>query len=218
MKSPRNQPSYVRMNRRTALKWFMVAGLSATLKSDRLRSQPTELGKGYGRDPDMFSGDSPWSRTLSPSQIELVAALADIVVPYSNEASPSASDVHVPDFMDEWVSAPYPRQQRDREVILPGLARIDEFARDIWQTSFVEAGTDRQVDLCRSLSGENNRLPVEGTDRAFFRLFTVLVLGGYYTSEVGLKDIGYVGNVPLPLFPGPPPEVLKRIGVESLPW
>jgi hypothetical protein len=37
--------------------------------------------------------------------------------------------------------------------------------------------------------------------------------GGFYTTPEGTKDIGYVGNVALTRFDGPPPEVLQRLGI-----
>ncbi len=37
--------------------------------------------------------------------------------------------------------------------------------------------------------------------------------GGFYTTLVGMKDIQYVGNVPLPRFDGPSAEVLRRVGL-----
>ena len=42
---------------------------------------------------------------------------------------------------------------------------------------------------------------------AFFRRFRYLVIGAYYTTEAGFKDIGYIGNVSRPSDPGPSDEV-----------
>jgi hypothetical protein len=47
----------------------------------------------------------------------------------------------------------------------------------------------------------------------FFKRYRDLTAGGYYTTPEGMKDIGYVGNVPLPSFDGPPPEVLRKLGL-----
>jgi hypothetical protein len=49
----------------------------------------------------------------------------------------------------------------------------------------------------------------------FFALYRDLTAGGFYTTPPGTMDIGYVGNVPLARFDGPPPEVLRRIGIEG---
>ena len=47
----------------------------------------------------------------------------------------------------------------------------------------------------------------------FFKRFRDLTAGGFYTTPEGMKDIGYTGNVPLPEFAGPPPEVLAKLGL-----
>ena len=47
----------------------------------------------------------------------------------------------------------------------------------------------------------------------FFNKIVFLFVGGFYTTQEGMKDIGYVGNVPLQKFEGPPPEIRRRLGV-----
>jgi gluconate 2-dehydrogenase gamma chain len=44
---------------------------------------------------------------------------------------------------------------------------------------------------------------------AFFNLLRNLVATGFYTSEMGVKDVGYVGNVPNQ-WNGVPDDVLKQ--------
>ena len=45
--------------------------------------------------------------------------------------------------------------------------------------------------------------------------FRALAASAYYGTEAGWKAIGYVGNVPLASFDGPPKEVLEKLGVEQ---
>ena len=47
----------------------------------------------------------------------------------------------------------------------------------------------------------------------FFSRFRSLCAGAYYTTPAGWNAIGYVGNVPLAKFDGPPAEVLEKLGV-----
>ena len=51
------------------------------------------------------------------------------------------------------------------------------------------------------------------TAAVFFKKFRDLTAGGFYTTKEGMKDIGYTGNVPLTSFDGPPPDVLKQLGL-----
>jgi gluconate 2-dehydrogenase gamma chain len=47
---------------------------------------------------------------------------------------------------------------------------------------------------------------------SFFTLFRDLTASGFYTSEMGIKDIGYMGNQPYD-WKGCPPEVLAKLGL-----
>ncbi|HYP15660.1 MAG TPA: hypothetical protein VEQ65_00505, partial [Opitutus sp.] len=60
---------------------------------------------------------------------------------------------------------------------------------------------------------EANAKPEFKQPAAFFARFRDLTAGGFYTTPQGMKDLGYIGNVPLPSFDGPPPELLKKLGL-----
>jgi len=47
---------------------------------------------------------------------------------------------------------------------------------------------------------------------AFFSLIRNLTATGFYTSEIGVKDVGYIGNVPSQ-WNGVPADVLKQYGL-----
>src|SRR6185437_12623423 len=79
--------------------------------------------RGYGPDPDLikaYGKGAFWPLTLNAQQRQLAAALSDLIIP-ADEHSPSASAVGVVDFIDEWISAPYPLQRADRDTVLHGF-------------------------------------------------------------------------------------------------
>ena len=80
----------------------------------------------------------PWPLTLSANARLTTAALCDLIIP-ADEDSPAASAVGVVDFIDEWISAPYPQQRGDREIILPGLMWIDAEAQKRFGKAFRRA-------------------------------------------------------------------------------
>ena len=51
----------------------------------------------------------------------------------------------------------------------------------------------------------------------FFAIYRDLTAGGFYTTPAGIRDLKYVGNVPLTRFDGPPPEVLRKAGLDEAP-
>jgi hypothetical protein len=153
-----------------------------------------------------------WPLTFTPAQRRAAVALCDVILP-ADEESPSASAVGVPDFLDEWISAPYPAQAADRPMILAGLAWLDAEARRRFQADFADLAAAQQTAICDDLCDPARARPEHRDGVKFFKKFRDLAAGGYYTTPAGMKAIGYFGNVPLPGFEGPPPEALRHVGL-----
>ena len=201
-------PIPLHLTRREALK--RVAGLSLALSALDLQSFGAAGSRGIGTDPNLLKKEIPWERVLTAEEKRIVTVLGDLIIP-ADEHGPAASAVGVPDFIDEWVSAPYDAQQKDGKVIRDGLAWIDGEAKKRFGKGFADATPAQQTALL-------DDIVKEGTDarkaaHGFFTNFRDKVAGGYYSTPEGWKAIGYVGNVPMAEFPGPPPEVLKHLGL-----
>ncbi len=206
-----------RIDRRTAIKWMLTASASALLWDQRLVGGPAAppAARGYGTDPDLLRAYKPgdvWPLTLSDAQRRTVTVLCDMILP-ADELSPSASAVGVPDFVDEWISAPYPDQAGDRKVILDGLAWLDAESSRRFGYDFAACGHMERTAICDDICSEAVARPQFGEAARFFDRFRCVTTGGYYTTPEGTKDLGYVGNVALTRFDGPPPEVLQRLGI-----
>lgn len=209
-------PTLTRMDRRDAIKWMLTAAASlAVLKRDGRAATASPGGKGYGTDPDLlkeYKAGDVWPLTFTEAQHRTAAALCDVIIPEDSQ-SPSASALHVPEFIDEWISAPYPDQQLDRPVVLEGLAWIDAEARKRFGNDFANLVHKQQAMICDDICYVPSAKTEFKQAAHFFKRFRDLTAGGFYTTPEGTKDIGYVGNVPLPEFPGPTPEVLKKLGL-----
>lgn len=167
---------------------------------------------GYGTDPNMISPTAPWPRTLSAAQLDQVAVLSDIICP-RDERGPSATEVGVPDVIDEWVSAPYSSQHRDRVQILNGLQWLDEEAGRRFGSPFVAASDAQQIVIIEDIAYRDRRdIPEFEHAVQFFARLRRLVFGGYFTSPEGVADIGYIGNVPIAGdYPGPTDEAMAHL-------
>ena len=117
------------------------------------------------------------------------------------------------DFIDEWVSAPYPRQLTDRPVVLEGLAWMDAEALLRFEKYFAELDESQQHAICDDICYEPNARPKFARAAAFFTRYRDLTVGAFYSTPAGWKDIGYIGNVPLSKFEGPPAELLQKLGL-----
>ena len=118
--------------------------------------------------------------------------------------SRSASQVGVVDFLDEWVSAPYPAQQQDRQLILDGLSWIDAEATRRYAKGFADLSLLEHQAICDEICIERAAQPELARAAKFFARYRDLTSGGFYTSPEGRRDLRYVGNVPLARFDEPP--------------
>jgi hypothetical protein len=202
------------MDRRTTLKWVLAAAGTAPLFDFDHTLWAAEAA-GYGSDPNLMKSYKPgelWPLTLNPAQRRAATALCDLIIP-ADEKSPSASAVGVVDFIDEWISAPYPRHRTSRPMIVEGLAWIDSTAQQRFKKVFAEIGEANQRAICDEICYEEKAPAKLATAAKFFAAFRNLTAGGFYTTPQGREDVQYIGNTPLERFDGPPLEVLKKVGL-----
>ena len=208
-------PTPQRLPRREAIKWMVAAGASLSLVKWRALGAPAAAATGYGVDPNLQENYAPgdlWPLTLTEAQRRAATALADVIIP-ADDQSPAASQLHVVDFIDEWISAPYPTQQWHRGVVTSGLDWTDAEAGKRFQTAFDKLSDAQKQAICDDICYEPKAAQEFKAAATFFAVFRNLTAGGFYTTPAGWKDIGYVGNVALERFEGPPPEVLKHVGL-----
>lgn len=196
------------LSRREALK--RVIGLSVALSAMEMPAFANTPVRGIGTDPNLLKKEIPWPLVLTDAEMKTVKVLGDIIIP-ADENGPEASAVGVPEFINEWVSAPYEQQQGDLATLRKGLTWLDAESQKRFSKIFVEITPEQQIAII-------DDIVKDGTDARkqaynFFKMFRDRVAGGYYSTPIGWKAIGYVGNVPMPEYPGPPPEVLKHLGL-----
>jgi hypothetical protein len=200
---------------------MLTAAASTTLISTLGRSASTPASAapvtapGYGTDPDLAKSYKPgdvWPLTLTDAQRTTAAALCDVIIP-ADATSPSASQLAVHDFIDEWISAPYPDQARDRPLIIDGLAWIDAESQRRFTRNFAALSASEKTAICDDICFVEKAAPQFKHAAHCFARFRDLTAGGFYTTPQGMKDIGYIGNMPLATFDGPTPAVLQKLGL-----
>jgi len=228
LKTPSSEPYVSRIDRRTTLAWLggaAAAGLAggAEILAGPVAAAPAVVAgqdrHGYGADPKLTRPQPPpWPRILSKAELQTAALVCDFILPASSDA-PSASSLGVPDFIDEWISAPYPDQLRDRPVILDGLRWLETEALRRYQTDLFNAPPGERSALLTGLTTKPSD-PALAAPHTFFRTFRSLTIGAYYTTKPGFRDVGYHGNVALASYPGPSDAVkahldseLKKLGL-----
>lgn len=216
------------MDRRTTIKWVLAVSASWPLLHGRSGSaahagqageaapaEPALALKGYGTDPDLLKTYHPgdvWPLTLTPAQRQLAGVLSDLIIP-ADEHSGSASSVGVVDFLDEWLSAPYPDCRRDRPMVLAGFLWLETEANRRFGKGFVALDSGQQTRICDDICDAVRAAPTQREAARFFARYRDLTAAGFYSTPVGRKDLGYIGNVPLKSFDGPPPELLRKLNL-----
>ena len=168
---------------------------------------------GYGQDPNLIMPPpSPWPKTLTQEQIGLVSRLTDILVPASN-GQPGALQIGAVDVIDEWVSAPYAQQQRDRDSILRLLIWLDEESLRRFDQPFLAVNESEQFALLDDIAYDRNNIEQRlQQPAAVFNRLRSLVLAAYFCSEAGSREIGYQGNVAISGdYPGPTEEARAHL-------
>src|SRR5438093_10325819 len=140
--------------------------------------------------------DGAWTpRALTSEQVELVAAVAEHILPETDTPGARAALVHR--FIDAMLAESYPAEERQR--FLTGLGDVDARAQRSCGRAFLRCGAAEQRALLEQLDreafGATGGTPDE-PDVPFMRTMKELTLLGYYTSEIGATR--ELHNAPVP--------------------
>lgn len=207
------------MDRRQSLKALAVGTVSASLlldacKSTDKKAQVAETNPGGGavgldRQPEEIEQYKKVTSYTFFNEHEMatIAILADIIVP-KDEVSGSATDAKVPEFI-EFIVKDMPDHQTPMRG---GLKWLDLHAFKKFEKAFKDCTSQQQISIVDEIAYPKKAKPELAQGVSFFNLMRNLTLTGFYTSEIGVKDIGYMGNTPNQ-WNGVPDDVLKQYGL-----
>ena len=141
---------------------------------------------------------------FTPEEMATIAVLADIIIP-KDEVSGSATDAKVPDFI-EFIVKDKPEHQ---VPMRGGLRWLDIQCYSRYQNAFTNCSKLQQIEMIDEIAYPKKAKPEMKQGVAFFNLVRNLTATGFYTSEIGGKDVGYLGNTPNQ-WNGVPADVLKQ--------
>lgn len=209
------------MDRRKSLKALAVGSLSASvlLEGCKLMDKKEETKKILAETAagdftiDRMKEEAEHDKALlaqhffTDHEMKTIAILADIIIP-RDEVSGSATDAGVPAFID-FIVLDMPEHQ---VPMRGGLRWLDLQSATRYNQDFVTCSEKERMELIDDIAWPEKAKPEMAQGVAFFNLMRNLTATGFYTSEIGVKDLGYAGNVPNK-WNGVPDEELKRLGI-----
>ncbi|MBC7617351.1 MAG: gluconate 2-dehydrogenase subunit 3 family protein [Pedobacter sp.] len=205
------------MNRRDSIKALGLTALSTTVlvsacKPSGEKEEVASAGKEAGREQWETERDNKLKADtfFNKHEMATITILANIIIPKDN-VSGSASDAKVPEFI-EFIVKDMPDHQLPMRG---GLKWLDLHCFNRYEKSFVEASVSQQISIIDEIAYPKRAKPEMQAGVAFFNKMRSLTTSGFYTTEIGIKDIGYVGNVPNE-WAGIPVDVLKQYGMENV--
>ena len=139
-------------------------------------------------------------KSLTHHEHATVARLAELIVP-ADGGGGSAVDAGAPEFIDLLCG----QNVELAEIYRGGLAWIDATMRRRSGSTFVDSTPSEQTALLDALVDAEQRGDVAalGPGVEFFGWMRRMTVDAYYTSPIGIADLGYAGNASTALFEVP---------------
>lgn len=204
------------MDRREHLRLLLTGSLGAGLLTatscsteDRKTSEQLISESSYGRtEKERLRDQQLASETFfSDHERATVEVLCDIIIP-ADEVSAGATEAGVPDFI-EFMMKDIPSMQVPTRG---GIMWLDNQCRQRFGKAFVDCSSSEQLELVDQIAYPDQAKPEMGFGVRFFNRMRDLTATGFYTSEMGVNDLGYEGNH-ANLWDGVPQQVLERHGL-----
>lgn len=144
---------------------------------------------------------------FTPHEMATITVLGDIIIP-KDEKSGSASDAKVPEFI-EFIVKDMPDHQLPMRG---GLSWLDLQMLKMYDKPFKDCSSEQQLKMVNEIAYPGKAKPEMQPGVVFFSRMRNLTASGFFTTKIGLDDIGYVGNRPNQ-WNGVPDDVLKQYGM-----
>ena len=139
---------------------------------------------------------------FSAHDYKTLQTLCQTIIP-SDEDAKGAIEAGAPEFIDLITS-----ENQDYQVALGGgLMWLDNTCIDRYGTAYLDCTPAQQKEILDLIAYRKNAKqdPSLGQGIEFFGFLRKLTADGFFTSEIGIEYLGYIGNTFVKEFPGCPP-------------
>ncbi len=199
------------MDRRKSIKAMILGTVSTAVLVEACKSSATTVAEVNMDDRMQEEKDYLVKVKAEPNfftehEMATITLLSDIIIP-KDAVSGSATDAKVPEFIEFIV-----KDMPDHQVPMRGgLKWLDLHSYKKHAKAFTECSSKEQIGIIDEIAYPQKAAPELAQGVSFFNKIRDLVTTGFYTAEIGVKDLGYMGNVPN-RWEGVPDEVLKQHG------
>ena len=148
---------------------------------------------------------------FTAAEWETVRMLTDYIIP-RDDRSGSATDAKVPEYID-WLMADKEASESSRVAMRGGIGWLDIESSERFGKTFVDATDAQRRSILDDIAWPKKARPEMAHGVTFFNRFRDLTASGFFSSEMGYKDVRFVGNVFNPDWKGCPPEAMAKLGV-----
>lgn len=142
-------------------------------------------------------------------ELKTIGVLADIIIP-KDDRSGSATEAGAVELI-EFMAKDQPSLQTP---LRGGLKWLDSQANKRFEKKFVECSRAQQLEIVEDIAYPERKKPGMSQGVAFFSLMRNLTASAFWSSKIGIADLGYMGNTPNQ-WTGVPDDVLKQFGLEG---
>jgi len=139
---------------------------------------------------------------FSPQQYKTLQALCQAIIPPDGDSG-GAIEAGAPEFIDLLTSENPGYQLK----LGGGLMWLDAACADRFGKSYLDCAPEQQKEMLDRMAYRKNALmdPSLSQGVEFFSFLRSMTADGFFTSEIGIKYLGYIGNAYLKDFKGCPP-------------
>jgi gluconate 2-dehydrogenase gamma chain len=141
-------------------------------------------------------------------EMKTISVLSDIIIP-KDGTSGGATDAGVPDFI-EFIAKDMPKHQ---VPLRGGTKWLDLQCMRRFDKSFVGCDAPQQIEIVDEIAYPEKAKPEMQQGVAFFNLMRDLTATGFFTSKIGIDDLGFAGNR-ANQWDGVPQDVLNQYGLK----
>lgn len=203
------------MERRESLKSMLLGSMAVGLTLEScVKETPKEVIEDkiwkytYGRTPKEAAFDEKLmsEQFFDFNELQTIYTLANLILPPNENGT--IEQAGVVDFI-EFMTKDVPEFQ---VKIRGGLMWLNGHCNSKYNTVFINCTEDQQKEVLDKIAFPDPEAIEQVQEVQFFSLMRNLVLTGYFTSEVGIKELDYKGNTPNN-WDGVPQEVLDEHGL-----